>query len=103
MDENLRETWFKELLEFLHCPLHIMHNAFRKLITSLGETAGQLAFDFHAWFKVSVDKYVDYFSNMLKELSTIETSLHEMEGKDSLVTDGCFYALKKSFFVVEKL
>ena len=43
-----------------------MHNAFRKLITSLGETAGQLAFDFHAWFKVSVDKYVDYFSNMLK-------------------------------------
>ena len=39
-------------MEFLNCPLHIMHNAFRKLITHIGETAEQLAFYLHAWYKV---------------------------------------------------
>ena len=39
LDENSKETWFKELLEFLNCPLHIMPNAYRKLITNLRETA----------------------------------------------------------------
>ena len=66
LDENLKEMWFKELLKFLNSPFHIMHNALRKLIISLGETAGQLAFDFHAWFKVIVDKLCWLFFKYVK-------------------------------------
>ena len=43
-----------------------MHNAFRKLITNLGETAEQLGFDLHAWFKVSVGKLCQLFFKHVK-------------------------------------
>ena len=100
LDENLRELWFKELLEFLHCPLHIMHNAFRKLITSLGETAGQLAFDFHAWFKVCVDKLCQLFFKYVKR-ALHHRNKPSWNGKQRFTCDRCFYALKKSFFCWE--
>ena len=66
LDENLKEKGFKGLLEFLNCPLHITHNAFRKLIINIGETAEQLAFDLQAWFKVSVDKLCQLFFKHIK-------------------------------------
>ena len=66
LDEHLNEKGFKGLLEFLNCPLHIMHNVFRKLITNLGETAEEMAFDLLAWFKVSVDKLCELFVKCVK-------------------------------------
>ena len=53
-------------MEFLNCPLHIMHNAFRKLITRLGETAEQLAFYLHAWYKVIVQNLCQLFFKYVK-------------------------------------
>ena len=71
---------FKGLLEFLNCPLHIMHSAFRKLITNLRETAEQLAFDLHAWFKLNVDTLCQLYFKYVKVAAHLRT-------KFSLVTN----------------
>ena len=54
--ELLQERNYKGLLDFISCTLHTMHNAFRKGISSLqfGEVVEQLAFDLHAWLKVTL-------------------------------------------------
>ena len=54
--ENSRSYYRKEITKVYSCTLHTMHNAFRKGISShqFGEVVEQLAFDLHAWFKVTL-------------------------------------------------
>ena len=53
--DSLIDKGYKGLLEFLKCPLHTVHNAFHLGIKiGSGQSAEQLAFDFHAWFKVNI-------------------------------------------------
>ena len=57
-----------------------MHSAFRKLITNLRETAEQLAFDLHAWFKLNVDTLCQLYFKYVKVAAHLRT-------KFSLVTN----------------
>ena len=55
LNDSLIDKGYKGLLEFLKCPLHTVHNAFHQGIKiGSGQSAEQLAFDFHAWFKVNI-------------------------------------------------
>ena len=55
-NEELQARNHKGLIEFINCTLHTVHNAFRKGVAFHGceEAVEQLAFDLHAWFKVSI-------------------------------------------------
>ena len=54
LNDSLIDKGYKGLLEFLKCPLHTVHNSFHQGIkVGSGQSAEQLAFDFHAWFKVN--------------------------------------------------
>ena len=51
MNARLQETGHHGLLPFLPCSLHIVHNAFQKMLNTFSIDIPQLAFDLHAWFK----------------------------------------------------
>ena len=55
MNEELQARNHKVLIEYINCTLHMVHNAFRKGVAShgCGEVVEQLAFDLHAWSKIS--------------------------------------------------
>ena len=44
------------------CPLHIVHNAFRKGVSSLAYNVDQFAVDIHFFFKLSATRRADYKS-----------------------------------------
>ena len=56
LNEELQARSHKGLIEFISCTLHTVHNAFRKGVAShaCGEVVEGLAFDLHAWFKISI-------------------------------------------------
>ena len=56
LNEELQARNHKGLIEFVNCTLHTVCNAFRKGVAShgCGEVVEQLAFDLHAWYKVSI-------------------------------------------------
>ena len=54
LNEEFKVRNHKGLIEFINCTM--VHNAFRKGVVSheCGEVVEQLAFDLHAWFRVSI-------------------------------------------------
>ena len=56
LNKKLSDKRYKGLVLLIVYTLHTMHNAFRKGTSVIGfrETAEQLIFDLHAWFKVYI-------------------------------------------------
>ena len=55
--ENIENTTF---LDIGTCPLHIVHNAFRKGVSSLQFNVGQFSLDIHFFCKLSAGRRADY-------------------------------------------
>ena len=51
LDEAVKELGFKGLFPHITCPLHTVHNGFRKGLDVYGQEAEELAFDLYYWFK----------------------------------------------------
>lgn len=60
LDAHLKEKLEKGIAPFNPCPLHKCHNGFHKGIIVYGKGAENLAFDLHAWFKLSPCKREDF-------------------------------------------
>ena len=70
LNKSLRDKSCEGLIELITCTLHIVHNAFRKCITSLeyGDTVDQFAFDLYKWFDCAPCK-IDDFRDLADSLS----------------------------------
>ena len=70
----LLESSYLEKITFLDvgtCPLHIVHKAFRKDVSSLRFNVDQFALDIQFFFKLSVGRRADY--QKISEVSDIVT------------------------------
>ena len=74
LNEVLKKSDHKGLLDLVTCTLHIVHNAFQKGINEYGQDSEQLSFDFHAWFRISPCKQED-FRNLSNDLNIDEEAL----------------------------
>lgn len=60
-DTRLSKVEYKGFLLFVNCPIHIVHNAFHKGVSSnLYQEVDGFAFDLHAWFRHSPWKEEDF-------------------------------------------
>ena len=50
-NDHMKEIGLHGLVKFHPCPLHIVHNGFRKGLTVFGERAEELALDLFQWFR----------------------------------------------------
>jgi hypothetical protein len=62
LNNNLIARGHHGLLPFFPCSLHMVHNAFQQLITTLPNEIPQICFDLHQWFKNSPCKHEDYMA-----------------------------------------
>lgn len=55
LNKFLKDNNYGRLIELITCTIHVVHNAFRKCMSSnaFGEMVEQLVFDLHAWFQNS--------------------------------------------------
>ena len=74
LNEVLKKSDHKGLLDLVTCTLRIVHNAFQKGINEYGQDSEQLSFDFHAWFRISPCKQED-FRNLSDDLNIDEDAL----------------------------
>ena len=56
------KTGHPGLLPVFTCNMYVTHNGFHKGILVYGDDCEQLAFDLHAWFKLSTCKQEDFQS-----------------------------------------
>ena len=68
INDHMKEIGLHELVKFLPCPLHIVHNGFRKGLTVFGERAEELALDLFQWFRTHTCQKED-FANTLEKLN----------------------------------
>lgn len=70
LNSFLKENNYDGLIELVTCTIHMVHNAFRKCVTSnaFGEMVDQLVFDLNAWFENSPCKSED-FRNLASSLT----------------------------------
>ncbi|KAH3777605.1 hypothetical protein DPMN_179053 [Dreissena polymorpha] len=67
LNDCKKELGFAELVQFISCTLHVVHNAFKNGIYVYGEDAEQLAVDIFQWFKSHTCQRED-FQETLAEL-----------------------------------
>jgi len=51
INKHKKESGLNEIVDFVPCPLHVVHNAFRKGLEAYGDNAEELAIDLFQWFK----------------------------------------------------
>jgi len=71
IDESLKAEDLHGLLPFIHCSLHVAHNAFRYGLKEYGSKVDQLCLDLFYWVKQSPCKQED-FLEVLQEMELEE-------------------------------